>query len=232
MVENYFNQELSDITFEVEALDEWKSIAEELGMENQLSLTKGKESPIPYPFMNEVMMRVYETLCPSKEDYKKYKKTTIPLDVLKQIAMSVRDNHFKKIEVWYDDKDPDPLVVGSTFHYHCSIDGGNAWAKDKREKYINFETEEDCKKWCEDNNEKFYSASPQEKTHYLIARWGDELRPFSELKEIAYQRLIEDVGSELERTIKEKQTKLNLLKENVRCYLNGQIRRYDLNGSW
>ena len=33
MVELFFNKELSEVAFEVEALQEWKSIAEELGFD-------------------------------------------------------------------------------------------------------------------------------------------------------------------------------------------------------
>ncbi len=71
MVEIMFNKELSDVTFDVEALDEWKKTAKELGMLGQLGLTKEDNSPIPYPFMNDCMTRVYETICPNKTDFKK-----------------------------------------------------------------------------------------------------------------------------------------------------------------
>ena len=48
MVENMFNKELLDVSFDIEALDEWKATAKELGMEGQLGLTKDDNSPIPF----------------------------------------------------------------------------------------------------------------------------------------------------------------------------------------
>jgi hypothetical protein len=37
MVELYFEKELSDIVFEAESLEEWKSLAEELGISDRIS---------------------------------------------------------------------------------------------------------------------------------------------------------------------------------------------------
>jgi hypothetical protein len=63
--------------------------------------------------MNEVQKRVYETICPAKVKYKEYGKTTIPLDVLSLIALSEKEGYFDEIQIWYDDKNPDPIAVGS-----------------------------------------------------------------------------------------------------------------------
>jgi hypothetical protein len=45
-------------------------------------------------------------------DYKKYDKSTIPREVLKEIALAEKEQYFEKIKIWYDDASPDPLVVG------------------------------------------------------------------------------------------------------------------------
>ena len=58
-IEIFFNKELSEVAFHSENLQEWTEIAEELGMSNQLKLKKGTNSPIPYPFMNTSMQRVF-----------------------------------------------------------------------------------------------------------------------------------------------------------------------------
>ncbi len=65
---------------------------------------------------------------------------------------------------------------------------------------------------------------------YIIARWGDELRDFAELKELAIVRIIDNVGGELERTIASKTEKLNLVKENAKSYMNGNISLYEMEG--
>jgi hypothetical protein len=97
---------------ESDAIHEWKLKCEELGLDGQLSLMKEGKSPIPFECMNEVQKRVYETICPAKEDYKRYNKTAIPLEVLSLIALSEKENYFDGIQIWYDDKSPDPIAVG------------------------------------------------------------------------------------------------------------------------
>lgn len=219
MVELFFEKELADISFDVEKLDEWKELAATLGMESQLALSKGDKSPIPYPYMNENMFRVYNTLCPSHKGFKEYNNTTIPLEVMKQIAFSVKENHFNYIEIWANDKEPDPLVVGVVCKYF-------AWeVKDEKGNRINFVTKEEC--LAHPNNTK-QDCNETDKKHYLIARWGDELRPFKELKEKALNRLIEKYTGELQREITEKTNKLKGITENCLCYLNGSIGLYEV----
>lgn len=218
MVELMFNKELSDITFDVEALDEWKQLAEELGMTKQLELTKGYNSPIPYPYMNQVMERVYKTLCPNSVPFKEYKNTTIPLEIMQQIAFSVKECHFNEIMIWADDKAPDPLVVGETCEWYNN-------AKNEKGDRIYFQSEEECKSHP-DNNRKAY---PTNVKRYIIARWGDELKSFAELKALALERLINSTSISLQREIKEKTEKLNSIKENCAAYLDGQISLYQIN---
>ena len=117
-VEIYLEPELEEMVGSVEVTEEWKQLAEELGMEGQLKLIapkSGEESdknPSPYIHMNAKAERVFAILCPEVVDYKKYDKSTIPRDVLREIAMVKRLNFFDKICIWYDDASPDPLVVG------------------------------------------------------------------------------------------------------------------------
>lgn len=117
-VEIYLEPELEEMIGSVEVTEEWKQLAEELGMEGQLKLItpkSGEESdknPSPYIHMNAKAERVFAILCPEVVDYKKYDKSTIPRDVLREIAMAERLKFFDKICIWYDDASPDPLVVG------------------------------------------------------------------------------------------------------------------------
>jgi hypothetical protein len=219
MTEIFFEKELADISFDVEKLDEWKELAAQLGMDSQLALSKGDKSPIPYPYMNDNMFRVYDTLCPSHKEFRQYNNTTIPLDVMKQIAFSVKENHFHSIQVWADDKEPDPFVIGIICKFF------NWDVKDEKGNRIHFDTKEECLNHP-DNIKK--EVSETDKKHYLIARWGDELKSFKELKQKALDRLIEKYTSELQREIKEKTTKLNSITENCACYLNGSISLYEV----
>ena len=226
--EIYFNKELADISFEVDALDEWKETCKELGLDKQLLLSNGKGSPIPYPYINEVMRRVYSTLCPRQYKVKEFDKTPIPLEVLKQIKFSTTEQHFQKIEIWADDKKPDPIVVGifSPFYCYKEEEGRTKYLKDETGAKILFATKEEAENAGESLG---YSKIGNEfNQQYLIARFGDELKPFSELKELAITRFIDIESNELQREIKDKTEKLKLIKENTISYFNGNIEKYNV----
>lgn len=117
-VEIYLEPELSEMVGSEEVTAEWKQLAEELGMEGQLKLIAPKSSeksdknPSPYIHMNKKAENVFAILCPEVVNYKKYDKSTIPREVLKEIALAEKEQFFDKICIWYDDASPDPLVVG------------------------------------------------------------------------------------------------------------------------
>lgn len=211
-VESFFDKELSDITFDIDALDEWKEICGELGMEKQLSLTKGKESPVPYPYMNESMQRVYTMVCPEHVNYKEFNKTPIPMEVLKLISLSVSDRHFQSIEIWYDDKSPDPLVVGLTHKFYTHTKGG--W--DGR---VETDSEEEANKLAH----KDAGVYKTDVNHYLVARWGDVKRSFEEIKTMAKERFIEKHASKISADIEILSAKLKKIKENTNLYFMGEI---------
>jgi hypothetical protein len=117
-VEIYLEPELSEMVGSPEVTAEWKQLAEELGMEGQLKLIAPKsgeekdKNPSPYIHMNKKAERVFAVLCPEVVNYKKYDKSTIPREVLKEIALAEKEQYFDKICIWYDDASPDPVVVG------------------------------------------------------------------------------------------------------------------------
>ena len=117
-VEIYLEPELSEMVGSPEVTAEWKQLAEELGMEGQLKLIAPKseggtdKNPSPYIHMNKKAERVFAVLCPEVVNYKKYDKSTIPREVLREIALAEKEQYFEKICIWYDDASPDPLVVG------------------------------------------------------------------------------------------------------------------------
>lgn len=229
MVQIYQNEELNDIMFEVEALDEWKNLTAELGMEKQLGFVTKAESPLPYPFINESMDRIFTTLCPRKVDFKEYDKTPIPLEVLKQISFSMKEKHFNSISVWYDDKSPDPFVVGLSTKYYC-YDRSYKHLQGEDKKDVLFDSEKEAKEYAQVVGFDYYGTSTSFRHEYLIARWGDEIRPIPELKELAKGRLLEKYGAELKNEIEEKSQALKKINENVTLFLSGEITESKLKG--
>lgn len=96
-----------------ENADEWSSICQELGLEKQLQKSGVKERVgNPYMKIDPRSQRVYEMLCPVKIEYGKYEASTLPLDILQEIKRCHENQWFPKMEVWYDDKSPDPFLIG------------------------------------------------------------------------------------------------------------------------
>jgi len=221
-VQIYQNEELNDIVFQVEALDEWKQIVSDLGMECQSKFVEKSESPIPYPYINNGMEVIFKTLCPSEVDFKKYDKTPIPLEVMRQIAFSVKERHFQEIKIWFDDKTPDPFAIGVAKDYFVYDSSWNHM-KNADNKTMYFTSESEAKNYAETIGFKISGVTYTNMKKYLIARWADELRPIEELREIAKQRLLETIGAELKNTIKNASQALEKIKENVTLYIGGQI---------
>lgn len=228
-VQIFQNEELNNLLFEVEALNEWKDLAQEMGMESQLEISRGKESPNPYPYMNTGIKIIMETLCPTKVGFKEYNKTPIPLEVMRQLHFSIKENHFKHIEIWYDDKTPDPLAVGYTYQFYC-YDRSYKHLQNEKNKDVLFETEKEARDYCNVIGFDCYGVAKKDENKYLIARWADVLRPFNELKELAKERIIEKYGATLKVEIEEKQQALNKLIDNAILFLNGEITENQLKG--
>ncbi len=190
MVQSFLVEESKELIYDADKLSEWKQKCEALGLSDQLALAATDKSPIPFEAMNEVSLRVYSTLCPEMRDYKKYNRTTIPLEVLALIHLSVNEGYFKSVEIWYDDKAPDPLAVGFT------------QAKGE------------------------YSH----RDNFLIARWGDMLRPFEELKSLALTRYTHASRLSLQSKISDLQHRLENVEVNSARYFEGDAQYYDVTG--
>lgn len=189
MIQSFLVEETKELIYDSEKIDEWKSKCEELGLSEQLALAQPGKSPVPFEYMNTVSKRVYETICPQKINYKKYSKTTIPLEVLSLIALSEKEHYFEEIQIWYDDKSPDPLAVGFIKK--------DSWTYD----------------------------------FYLIARWGDVLRPFDELKEKAIKVYKNSYLLNLRRTLAETNEKIANIDNNVALYFDAQIESFSVNSN-
>lgn len=99
-----------------EVAQEWFDICSELGLDKQLAhadKSEDKKAP-PYMYVDPKTSRIIKTLCPVQVKYTDYKTSTIPLDVLKEIHKAEKNGWYSKICICYDDKSPDPFVVGFT----------------------------------------------------------------------------------------------------------------------
>lgn len=188
MVQTFVIEETESLIYDSDALKEWKDKCEALGLTEQLALAAPEKSPIPFECLNTTQLRVYETLCPAKEDYRKYRRTPIPLEVLSLIAMSEKERYFDGIEIWYDEKSPDPFAIG-----------------------YKKETE-----WT--------------RRHYCIARWGDELRPFDELKQKAIKLFRKSAHLSLLKKISDAKALIENIDVNTERYFDSESQHYEVVG--
>lgn len=96
-------------------IEQWSQLVNDLGLQGQKELIKPEKSPIPFPVLNEMENDIYSSILNQKQDYKSYDSEAIPLKVLSMIALCEKEKYFKRIEIWYSEKNPDPLVIGKRF---------------------------------------------------------------------------------------------------------------------
>ena len=119
MTEIFIEPELSELE-QPEQAQQWFEIATKLGLSEQLIHASRSEEKMPPPYMHIDLRtgRIIKTLCPVQVSYTNYRASTIPLDVLEEIEKCVRNKWYSKIDICYDDKSPDPFVIGFTHHEH------------------------------------------------------------------------------------------------------------------
>lgn len=112
VVETFFVEETINLIHDNDALSKWNEKVEELQLHGQKSVVQADKSPIPFMWMNEAVIATFETLCPTKVDIDKYDKTPIPVELLEVVSLCNRESYFTKIQVWYNEKQKDPVIVG------------------------------------------------------------------------------------------------------------------------
>lgn len=113
VVETFLVEETINLIHDVDALQKWNEKVSELGLEGQKEVLVVKDkSPIPFMWMNDALIATFETLCPTKVDVAKYNKTPIPLEILDLVSLSRNEGYFYKMEIWYNEKEKDPVCIG------------------------------------------------------------------------------------------------------------------------
>ena len=210
VVESFFVEETLELIYDNEQLDKYNSLVKELGINGTSSIQSKDKSPIPFLHMKTSLENIFSTLCPVSVDFKDYNLTPIPVEILELIALSVREKYFSKIEIWYDDKSPDPVCVG--FGPTWFIDNANGG---RYSTTLAFNSKDECQQYI-DNNSLPDGCKPYQYTwtvnKYLIGKWGDVKHSFDELRKMAKERYIETQGASLRKQIKDYQRQLDDLE--------------------
>jgi len=208
IVETYVIEETSELIYDDDKLSKWNDLVNELGLTGQTKIIKPEKSPIPFLPLNIVLINTFQTLCPRHLPVDQYDVTPIPLDILELIALSIKEKYFHKIEIWYDEKSPDPVCVGIVNQF-----GQNYWASDKIADldYKYFDTKEEA--LSVGIKEKNITESL--KNIYIIGKWADVSRSFDELRKMASERYILEKTNEYQIQIDYYTEQLNKVRKEA-----------------
>mgnify|MGYP000144420015 CR=1 FL=1 len=201
-VETFVIEETASLIYDNEQLDKWNELVKDLGLKGQTEIVKPTKSPIPFMFIKDSMKNVFETLCPRKVNVSEYNITPIPVEILDLVALSKKENYFKEVQIWYDDKNPDPLCVGMTCNFYGYKNG--TWNSSNM---VTKETKQEVKDIIGD-----HSVYETDVKLYLLGKWADVKHSFETLKEMATKRYISEKGNDYRKQIKQAQRGLDDLE--------------------
>lgn len=109
--------------------DELKAYHE---LTKELGIPAVVENKVPnlYQPLNSAQARTLTALCPAKTLVTTYRKSTIPVEVLKVLKFVEDNKMFDRVEVWYDDQSPDPLLIGRKFMSDEDKEKNYTWRMD------------------------------------------------------------------------------------------------------
>lgn len=209
VVETFVIEETAELIYDNEKLDHWNEMVEELGLTGQTKIVKAEKSPIPFMPMNQSLVNIFKTLCPTAVPVQDYNLSPIPVEILDLVALSKREKYFELIEIWYDEKSKDPACVGVIpSQWFAQTDEGNITG--------NYPTKEAAQAAMDEKGWKKNEPYPSwQKNHYLLGKWADVKHSFEELKEMATKRFIQEQGHQYRKKIKETQRKLDDLESEA-----------------
>lgn len=211
-VETFFVEETQDLIHDTEQLARYNELVTSLGLTGQTMLQSDSKSPIPFMHMKQGLRNVFETLCPQKIDVERFSITPIPLPLMELIALSVREQYFTNIQVWWDDRSLDPVIVGILAE--VTIDKAGSY--EQLAGTPKFKTVDEAKGYMVDNNIpdinhiRTVSWNAQ---YYLIGRWADVKADFAELTKRAKERFIEKETATARKDIKRLQMKIDSIND-------------------
>ena len=107
-------------------LAEYNDLALELGFATTQNVEQ-QNVPNVYVSLNTAMEKQLKAVCPMKVDADKYNKSTIPLEVLKVYKFAKDNKMFDGFHIWYNDVDPDPMLIGWNWQSDIDKEKGYNW---------------------------------------------------------------------------------------------------------
>ena len=128
-VKIYREPENEALILDEEQLAEYHQLTSELGL--KVIEHDKQEVPNVYTFLNSAMTKQLHAICPRHLKVEEYKKSTIPVEVLKVLKFAKDNNMYEGYEIWYNDVDPDPLLIGWNYIDDNARKNQYGWRKDR-----------------------------------------------------------------------------------------------------
>lgn len=125
-VKIYREPENEALILDEEQLAEYNELALELGFTTTQNVEE-QNVPNIYVSLNLAMEKQLKAVCPMKVDADKYNKSTIPLEVLKVYKFAKDNKMFDGFHIWYNDVDPDPMLIGWNWQSETDKNNGYDW---------------------------------------------------------------------------------------------------------
>ena len=196
VVETFLTEETIDLIYDNEQLEKWNKHVKELGLTGQTSIAKKDKSPIPFMHLKTSYKNICEQLCPRKVNIEDYNVTPIPVEILDLVGLSKKEEYFKKIQIWYDEKSPDPFCVGVNPEGYYSLDNGGSWK-------TRFDTKQQAQNHQNENGWTQHSPKEFGDIYYLLGKWADVKHSWKELKQMAIDRFKAEKSNDYLKAIKE-----------------------------
>lgn len=199
VVETFVVEETVDLIYDNDKLLKWNELVNKLELKGQTQIVKPEKSPIPFMHLKKGMANVFKTLCPVETNVSEYSISPIPLEILDLIGLSKKEEYFREIQIWYDDRKPDPVCIGINYEGYVPRNT-KGWEWNQQQK-----TYEEALALCS-SGETPYCNNP---IYYILGKWADVKHTFDELKEMAVKRYTEDrlnsINQEMKRLEREKE---------------------------
>jgi hypothetical protein len=128
-VKIYREPENASLIINEEDMAEYNELISSLGL---VAPNPEKEKiPNVYMHLNKAMEKQLLTLCPVRTPAASYTKTTVPLEVLRVYKYAKDNEMFEGYEIWSDDKNPDPILIGWKFSDDEAREKGYSWKKER-----------------------------------------------------------------------------------------------------
>ena len=125
-VKVYREKETESLILDEAQNQRYHELMQSLGLEKQ---KENQEVPSVYTALNHAMQLQLTAICPAKTKAENYNKSTIPLEVLEVMDFCIQKKMYDGYEIWYNDVQPDPLLIGFNYQDEDARKSGYSWRR-------------------------------------------------------------------------------------------------------